>query len=298
MGKTISIITSMYNRRPGTIGTVDALFFRSVLQHGAPDREIVILDDCSPLKKETSALFEKHAAGLRRAFGNVVYNRNQANLGFAGSFNKGIAIAGGDRLFIVNDDVYLPRDSVAGLASTLDEDPRYGIVGPITSESMTWTVQYCSQAPHLRSYSVEEIVRIEEFAKTAKERMAGRRIVTDLLSGFCFAVSKEVIARVGAFDGSFQYGLWEDFDLVRRISQDRLVVVNPAVYVHHGGVDGTSGSLIQHPFRAAYALLVNGVRYGLKFDDLRGALIHSVRGMYRGLTARGTVSELFENSSS
>ncbi|PIN80577.1 hypothetical protein COV16_00640 [Candidatus Woesearchaeota archaeon CG10_big_fil_rev_8_21_14_0_10_34_8] len=93
-----SIVTSFYNRKLSTLEVIDKMFLPSLVNNADSDTEVVIIDDCSPLEKETKELVEKHLPDLKR-FGKVVFKRNSKNLGFAGSFNRGIKIASGNRLF-------------------------------------------------------------------------------------------------------------------------------------------------------------------------------------------------------
>ena len=287
-----SIITSMYNRKPATIETVDNLFFPSILNNASSDKELVILDDCSPLEQETRAMVEKYLRDLKKRFGNVVFERNPENYGFGKSFNRGINLAGGDRLVVSNDDVYFPLESVDLLAATLLESDKFGLIAPITNEKTSWTYQYCKQAPKLKSYSPEELEKLESFAKHARESMKGIRIAVDNVSGFCFAINSDLLREIGTFDESFEYGLFEDTDLAKRVGQEYKIIINPEVFVNHGGLKGASGSLLQQPIKTSYYAVVNAFKHGRKWSYL-----NTLRGIAFGLysqTGRGTVSELFE----
>lgn len=291
---TLSIITSMYNCRPETLMVVDKLFFASIKQHGSPDRELVILDDHSPLEAETRGLFEGHRRDLEAGYAHVIFRRHDRNRGFGGSFNRGVEIASGRTLIIANDDIYLPKGSVSDLEEVLLESASHGIVGPITGARSTWTVQYCRQAPPLTDYSEESFGRIERFAELVRDRFHGRRLPVPHVSGFCFAIDRDLMKEAGGFDESFGYGVWEDIDLSRRIGRQRAIVVAPEVYVHHGGLTGTSSSLRQHPGKFIYRSILNGWKCGRKWNDLGGVAAHIARGLYGGLTGRGTISELMD----
>ncbi|VVB78874.1 Glycosyl transferase family 2 [uncultured archaeon] len=291
MAIKISIITSMYNRRNETIDSIEALFFNSIKQHGKKDRELIIIDDHSPLEKETLGLFKKHEKELKSIFGRVIFKRNPTNYGFGKSFNSGIKISKGKFIVIVNDDVYLPKDSVSALTNILSESKTYGILGPITGEKFTWTSQYCKQAPKLESYSKDSFNKIEDFAKYARKKLKGKRIKTDILSGFCFVVSSELIKSHNGFDETFGIGFYEDIDLSRRISSKFDVIIAPEVYVHHGSLKGISTSFNQHPIKKLYSQIRNTARYSRKCG-LYSAITFIVKGRYRQ-TGRNTVSELF-----
>ena len=286
---------SMYNRKKHTIEVIDNLFFPSILNNASSDKELIIIDDFSSLKKETKAVVDKYLPDLRKKLGNVVFERNEENKGFGKSYNKGINLAEGENLLITNDDVYFPLGSIDSLVNTLSENKNYGLVGPITNEKIVFTYQYCKQAPLINNYSKKEIKKIETFFDFVKRLMKGQRIVTDSISGFCFATKSEVIKEVGTFDETFGYGLCEDTDFSRRVNQQYSLIINPEVFIYHGSIGGeTASSLMQHPIKAAYTYIINLFKYADKWHDYKGTIKHVAEGMYRSKTGKRTVSELFE----
>lgn len=194
---TISVITSMYNRKSEVLEIITNLLLPSLLNNGSSNTELIIIDDCSPLKDETEALIGKYHRDLKCKFGNVIFTRNKSNLGEIRSINKGMYMAEGKRLILANDDLYFPRNSIERLAATLDEPEGYLIAGPITNASSSWSFQYCRQAPTLKSYSPAEIEKLEQFSLWLHERMRGRRKTTDNLCGFCFAADSQLLKKIG-----------------------------------------------------------------------------------------------------
>jgi O-antigen biosynthesis protein len=291
---SISIVTSMYNKSPAVLETIDSLFFPSLLNNASSDKQLIIVDDASPAKKETELLLEKYIPEFNKKFGEVKIVRNEKNLGFGGSYNRGIMQAEGNSIVVTNDDVYFPLNSVDKLTKILSENNSYGMIGPITNENTTFTYQYCKQAPQIKSYSADEIKRIEKFAVYASNKMRGTRIPTDLITGFCFAMPKDLIREMKGFDERFKYGLYEDTDLARRVYQNHSVIIAPDVYIHHGGIKGASGSTSQFPLKKIRAMTVNQYKYGQKWNDHLGAMKHLFLGLYRMKTGKKTVSELFE----
>ncbi|MBW2990577.1 glycosyltransferase [Candidatus Woesearchaeota archaeon] len=278
----------MYNKKESVIETVDELFFPSVLKNASSDKELVVLDDCSPLEKETKALVDKHLPELKNKFGNVVFEKNPENHGFAKSFNCGIKLASGDKLVIVNDDIYFPLDTVEALANTLTESKDYGMIGPISNYA--WSYQHCGQAPKIDSYSQKELWNLEAFSSFVKDLLKGKRIATDNLVGFCFAMNSDLIKNLGGFDERYNYAFFEDTDLARRVSQDYELIINPEVFVYHKG----SESLKQEPIKTGMRLLKNACKYSKKWNDYLGTIKMLVYDNYRVLTGRNTVSELID----
>jgi GT2 family glycosyltransferase len=284
----------MYNRDQSVIDVVDQVFFPSLLQNGSQDTELIIIDDASVLEKETTRVVAKYLPELRARFGHVTMKRNVTNLGFAGSYNTGIKIASGSKLVITNDDVYFPRGSVDALLQTLNE-AQYLIAGPVTNAKTAWSYQYCKQAPTLRSYSHLELTRLEEFATVLRKRMLNHRMETDNLCGFCFAADAAFLKEMGGFDEHFKYGFFEDTDLIQRtVARHGLdtVVINCEVFVAHGGVKGSSGSMNQQPLKMVKSLMVNQYKYAQRWGW--GTLAKRLRyGITSQMTGSGTISDDF-----
>jgi len=293
----LSVVISMYNASRYPIEVIDNLLLPSLMRNASLDKELIILDDCSPLKHKTSALISDYKSYLEKIFGNVVFERNEKNLGFSGSYNKGINIAEGDIIVVGNSDIYVPEGNIDSLVSTLLANPRYGLVAPITNQPTSKSYQYSKQAPKINNCSKEELSKIEIFSRKINELMKGKTIITDEYGvfGFCFAIRKDIINSVSGFDESFKYGFWEDIDLARRIKQKGYkLVIDPSTYVHHGGIKGAGGSAWQNPARALYALFItNPIKCSIKGRDPLGVLKHMTLDELRQ-TGFNTVSEDIE----
>jgi O-antigen biosynthesis protein len=289
-----SLLVSMYNKKSSTIEIIDKMFLPSLIRNGSRDKEIIIIDDSSPLKQETKATIQKSMPELKAKFGRVVFLRNDVNLGFGGSYNKAISLATGQNLIITNDDVYFPRGSINALISSLGKNEDIGAVGPITGWRAVCTYQYCKQGPKLTSYSSSNFKEIESFAKKIRKQMKEEPLKkTDILTGFCFAIKKEVIDKVGSFDERFGHGYLEDTDLIRRVRQDYDVMVDPKAYIHHGGIENASVSFKQRPFKAKKSYYVNCYKYARKWKDFRGVIKLWASSVYHFL-GYGTISQLVE----
>lgn len=289
----VSIITSMYNRKPGVLETIDKLLFPSLLNNGGSDMELLIIDDCSPLENETGILVKKYLRDLKSAFGNVIFTRNGFNFGFAKSFNRGIFMAGGKKILVTNDDVYFPQNSISRLVATLNEPEGYLIVGPITNSSNVWSFQYCKQAPLLKSYAPAEIAKLEKFSSWLYVQMKGQRMTADNLCGFCFAADSALLKELHGFDDKYSYGFYEDTDLMQRIAKEygeQKIAVNLEVFVGHGGIQGPSETMKQEFLKMQYALITNGIRYANRwgYGKLLKRIFYGVRSQF----GKGTISEI------
>ena len=164
-----SIVVSMYNKTDNTIEAIDKMFLPSLFRNGSKNKEVIIVDDCSPLEQKTKEMIKRHISSLKKRFGRVIFSRNQENLGFGGSYNRALSLATGKNIVITNDDVYFPLGSIDSLVKLLKIHDKVGAIGPITGWRGVSTLQYCRQGPKILSYSSNEFEKIETFAtKIAK----------------------------------------------------------------------------------------------------------------------------------
>jgi len=291
-GKT-TLVTSMYNQNISVLETLDKLFFPSLLKNGNKNIGILIIDDCSPLRRETVELVNKYTSKLMRAFAFIKFLRNKTNLGFAASFNKGIRLTQTKYILIANDDLYFPTGSIKGLINTLDGPENYGLVGPISNNKELWSYQYCRQAPKIKSYQPKEIEKLDLFSSWLQKEMAGQRIITDNICGFCFAADTAYLKSFGGFTEKYQHGYYEDTDLIQRIIKEHgkgSVVINMEVFIGHGGVKGASGSFKQLPLKMVKSLMANSAKYAQTWGYMK-LLKRFVYGTLSQL-GYGTVSQI------
>jgi len=266
MAKT-SIVISMYNARAATIEVVDKLLMPSLINNVNSTKQLILLDDVSPLRTETRAMVERYRQELERRSGDFQFVENQKNLGFSGSYNTGMKRAEGENILIANDDVYFPAQSIDSLISVLENYPNAGAVGPVTNYA--YNFQNTQLFRGIKNYSAEELQRIENFASWLKQVMQDRTYESNNgLIGFCLGFKKDTLNDVGYFDERFKYGLYEDTDLNRRIiNSGRKVVLDASTFVEHGGPDGGSASIKQHPIRVMKATIENAYRFARKWND-------------------------------
>jgi GT2 family glycosyltransferase len=291
--KTTTIVTSMYNRSQGVLEIIDKLFFTSLLRNGDLNTELIILDDCSPFQIQTDTIIGKYLPILKKIFGSVIFVRNESNLGFAKSFNKGIKMASGERLLIANDDLYFPKGSIQKLVETL-LNPDYLLVGPISNNKELFSFQYCEQAPKLNSYFPQETERLELFSEFLKQKMHGQIKKTDDLCGFCFATDTAFLKEIGGFNENYKHGFWEDIELIKKINKEYgygKTAINMEVFVGHRGIKEGASSFMQQPLKAAYYFLINSFKYANTWGYGK-TLERMTFGLRSQISGKGTISEL------
>jgi GT2 family glycosyltransferase/tetratricopeptide (TPR) repeat protein/predicted SAM-dependent methyltransferase len=186
--------------------------------------EIIIVDNGST--DGTLEYLDELAA--RNSLVRVV--KNGENLGFAAGNNRGIAVAKGDYVLLMNNDVVVTPGWLERMLACAARDPQIGIVGP-TSNCVSG-LQYVDQP----LYNTESLTGLERFSqewafKHHREVLPIWRIV-----GFCMLISRAVIEKIGGLDERFGQGNFEDDDFCIRaaIAGWKCAVARDS-FVHHFG---------------------------------------------------------------
>lgn len=197
-------------------------FVASLYENTKLPFELVLVDNGSG--PDIAAL----ARTLAAQHTNFVYVRNEINQGFGYACNQGLAVARGDAVVIINNDVVVPQGWLSRLLAVMQEDPQVGMVGPVTNRCVG--VQQIFPAPYSD---------VHDFPRAAAARAtthAGNAANTSRLVGLCLLLPMQVIREVGGFDPAFGYGNLEDDDLGLRVRRAgwKLAVAED-VFVHHEG---------------------------------------------------------------
>lgn len=115
------------------------------------------------------------------------------NRGVAPGWNAAAGAAAGDVFVFANDDVEPGPGSLELLAGVLRERPEAGVVGPVGT---LWDTERW----HHRTFIDMD------------GREPGELVECDVVSGFLFAVRREVYEAVGGFDEAYAPASWEEVD--------------------------------------------------------------------------------------
>jgi GT2 family glycosyltransferase len=211
---TATVVVPVWNAWAHTRRCLDAL--RPTLASGD---QVVVVDDGS--RDETPVALSR--------YGWVDVVTSPQNEGFARACNRGAARARGDVVVFLNNDTVVAEHWLDELLGPLLE-PDVGAAGPrsdnVSGHQATDAVRYTADRPDEYLAS----------ARTWSEQHRGTTTRVHRLVGFCLAVRRDVLQRVGGFDERYAVGGFEDDDLCARIEQLGLqLVVAHGSFVHHHG---------------------------------------------------------------
>lgn len=234
-GVECSIVAAAYNGLPYT-----RLFVESVLACTDRPYELILVDDGST--DGTPAYLD----GLARAHGHVTVLRNDANLGIAPSWNRGLAAAGGRFVALCNNDVVVSPGWLGRLVDELAARKHHGAVSAASNQVVLG--HHPDLFPDDRAWlearrpwpepSWESLQAFYGdfygYANDFAHRHRGVR--TPSLYIPCLVMRREVLEDVGGFDEGLGRAFHEDLDFFARVLLNRrhnLVGIYGGVYVHH-----------------------------------------------------------------
>ncbi|MEA2626352.1 MAG: hypothetical protein QOD06_2397 [Candidatus Binatota bacterium] len=169
-------------------------------------------------------------AVLRGEFPWVDLIEAGANLGYAGGNNLGIRRArdaGADFVFVLNNDAAVVPGTIAELRSTIENDPRIGVAGPLVyragGKQDFW---YAGGDLQERPFRVRE-----RTDRSVLER--DEPLDVGYVPGCALMMSRRMLDRIGLLDERF-FLTWEDTDWSARVRAAGFrPVIAPRSRVHH-----------------------------------------------------------------
>jgi len=269
----VSIVVPVYNQLAYT-----AACLRSIVRaDDAVTMEVLVVDDASG----------DATPGRLPGVGGLRYLRNEENLGFIGSCNRGAAAARGEFLVFLNNDTEVEEGWLERLLETFDARPDAGLVGARLLYP-DGRLQECGGLV-FSDGSGWNYGRGDDPARPEYQVLRE----TDYCSGACLMLRRELFESLGGFDPRYAPAYYEDTDLAFRVREQGLkVYVQPAAtVVHHegatSGTDTDTGAkrfqmVNQGKFRERWATLLDHQPDRLEDPGdapaLRAARDHRLRG--------------------
>jgi N-acetylglucosaminyl-diphospho-decaprenol L-rhamnosyltransferase len=218
----VSVVLLNYNTRDLMLASLARL---------APDAlargwQLIVVDNAST---------DGSADAIEAAFPSVTLVRLAENRGYAAGNNRGLDVATGASVILLNSDVQVDAEQLQALADYLSTDPHVSAVsaGLRTPEGAAQAFAYGSDPSpgYLLRRGIGRLLKSPPLHNWA----ATEPLTVDWISGACLCVRREVIEQIGGLDENF-FLYFEDMDWCKRM---RLagwrVVYNPRVQVVHLG---------------------------------------------------------------
>lgn len=220
--------------------------------------------------------------------------KNEKNLGFSPGQNIGIKYAienGADCVVVLNNDTYVHENFLKELLEAANSDDQIGILSPKIYFAPGFEF-------HKDRYKEGELGKVFWYAGG---KMDWKNIIghhrgvdevdkgqfnameqTELATGCCMLIKKEVIDRIGMFDDKY-FLYYEDADLSIRAKRSGFKIAYvPGSVIWHKNAESTggSGSVLQD-----YFITRNRLVFGFRFAPIRSGLAlfkESLRLIFQG----------------
>lgn len=198
--KKVSIITVNFNQ---PIVTEELL---KSIPDGYTNVEIIVVDNGSIVKSND----------WQQKYPDVKFIRSEQNLGFAGGNNLGIKAAGGDYLFLVNNDTEFTPGLIETLVGVMDANPNVGIISPkIKYFNNKTLIQYAGYTPMSFYTGRNSCIGLRETDRGQYDNITGP---TAYCHGAAMMVRKEAIEKAGVMSESF-FLYYEEVDWCEHIKK-------------------------------------------------------------------------------
>ena len=181
----------------------------AALAANSPGVETVLIDDASTDRRIESVLARQDARP------EVAVLRNETNLGFAATVNRGFHHAAGRDVVVLNSDAEVTPRWLENLTLVAYSRPRVATVTPFSNSAGVFS------APESRLSNVlPEGVSGTELGRLVSQTSERLFCQVPAGNGFCMYLRRAALNEVGSFDaGSFPQGYGEETDFCMRASR-------------------------------------------------------------------------------
>lgn len=184
-----------------------------VLEDLGPSDRLIAVDDASTDPRIQQFLISAGSAEKR-----LVILRNQENLGYLRSANRGIKEAAGRDVILMNSDIYPMPGLIDRLKTSAYSHPNIGMVSPLTDKGTIASVPSYDDA--------FELVKLPELSQSPL-------VWTHTACGYCMYIKRAVLDRFGPLDESYGFGYWEENEISMRIREAFWCAFDPGAFVYH-----------------------------------------------------------------
>ena len=217
----ITIVIPVFNAFDDAVRCVE-----SVRRHSGTDCRILVIDDASTdtrIQQWTEELRHENDARLHLV-------KNQENIGFVHTVNRGMALSGHD-VVLLNSDTIVSSRWLEKMSRCAQTNENIGTVTPFSNNAEICSFPlFCENNP-LDAVDIEAVNRALESVNAP--------IYPDLPTavGFCMYIRRELIDKIGVFDAdTFGPGYGEENDFcMRAVSAGYRNVLCDDTYVAHVG---------------------------------------------------------------
>lgn len=218
--KKCDIIIPIYNAFDCLKPCIDSVINNTDLKNN----RIVLINDKST-DDRVLPLLEEYANGE-----SIILLKNEENLGFVGTVNKGMKYSNHNDVLLLNSDTEVTKNWLSDIQKCAYSNNRIATVTPLSNNATFASVPrmfYPNELP--------KDVSLEEMVKRVKKVATNEPIEIPTGHGFCLFIKREALDKVGFFDvEAFGKGYGEENDFCYRCILNNFInVLCDNVYILH-----------------------------------------------------------------
>ena len=276
-GRGADIVVPIYNNFDDTKALLEQL-----REQASDHRSIILINDCS-----TDARIAPMLANYCSEVHATVLLENERNLGFVKTCNRGFENAVSD-VVILNTDIELPPDAVTRLTACLRSADDRAAAAPFSNSA------YGLGVPDLIHHNEQVFgADTQQMDKAFQTLCSFAPIDIPRAVGFCMAMSRKAIDRIGPFSTDFGQGYGEEADFCMRARKiGYRSVIAPDLYVRHhagksfGGTWQKKARTGQLLFLHRHPQYIDMMRDYIDQGEARAAIFMALVALSRGMSGR------------
>ena len=218
----VSVVIPVYRNLAATQRCIEAVLGSEL----GPGTRVIIIDDDSP-EPEISSWCQQQ--DTRKA---VTVLRNDENLGFVATVNRGIEASGDTDVVLLNSDTEVANNWLERLQNCAYSGAAIGTVTPLSNNASV-----CSYPAPLKENALPEGWPLQALDALVARVNQGKSVELPTAVGFCMYIRRACLDAVGVFDEeNFGIGYGEECDFsMRAKSAGWLNLLSADVFVYHEG---------------------------------------------------------------
>lgn len=234
----VSVIIVNYNTLELTKNTIESVFKKTE----GLNYEVILVDNAS-----TDGSVEYFENNYKE---KIIFIQNRENLGFGKANNKGIEIAKGKYIFLLNSDTLLINNAIKILFDFMEQNIECGVCGGNLYDRDNKPV-HSFKKELVNIYSDFDFIKNFILKFIYKKRMdfnyTNKNIEVGYITGADMFIRKKILEKVGIFDSDF-FMYFEETELTARIksSGKKIISVPQAKIIH---LEGKSTQFKERKFR-------------------------------------------------
>ncbi|MFP4573791.1 MAG: glycosyltransferase [Desulfobacterales bacterium] len=216
----VCVIITVYNAFDDVRACID-----SVLEKTTMPFRLILLDDCSP-DERIWPLLKSYAD----AHGHVRAERNERNLGYTATINRGCRLAGNADVVLLNSDTIVTRKWLEKLGTCAVSVPHAATVTPLSNAAGAFSLPENNKVNDL-----PEFMGIDDMAGLVEKLSPRSRPQVPTGNGFCMYITRRALDQVGFFDEeSFPNGYGEENDFcMRAVKKGFVNLIDDSTFIFH-----------------------------------------------------------------